>query len=452
MNIALRAVATAATVLAVALTAAPPVTAQETVATSEAQNYVGSWALAMDFNGQNVEMTLDIKDVDGKLAATVTSPRAPAPTEVESITKTDAGLVLKYGVEFGGNAMTLVMTVKEEGGTLTGSLGDENGLFNAQLTGAKGGAAPAAAAAGAGGPRRVEPTNFPTENAMDYIGTWDLKTKIQGNDVTFVLQLEDQAGLVAGLVKTNFSQVPTRIEKIEKTDTGLKFAFEMSFGAQSMTLEINAALNNGVLTGKLGDSSGFFNADFTGTPSQETLVAASPEEQQQARRRGGRRGGGAAAQLTLSGNSIRIAYADLSTNGDDYKKFQQLADGTVFEYVGGRAAKLMSDADLVFGDIVVPCENAAKGYPGVYSVWLKKNGGKWSLVFNEEADIWGTMHNPEADKIEVPVEYSESAEAANSFSIKLEEAAGGGVLTIAWGNHKWTANFKLGQKSIKAST
>ena len=113
-------------------------------------------------------------------------------------------------------------------------------------------------------------------------------------------------------------------------------------------------------------------------------------------------------------------------------------------FVGGRATKLFTDANITLGDTLVKTENVAKDYPGVYSLWLKRVGDGWHLVFNEEPDIWGTQHNPEADVAEIPLTLGTLEVSQDAFLIKLEkEGETSAVLRLAWGTQEWTANLSL---------
>jgi len=64
-------------------------------------------------------------------------------------------------------------------------------------------------------------------------------------------------------------------------------------------------------------------------------------------------------------------------------------------------------------------------------------------VFNEEADIWGTMHNSEADAAEVALVAGKLDEPAETFKVELTKVDGGGELRIMWGDDVWTAAFTV---------
>ncbi len=145
------------------------------------------------------------------------------------------------------------------------------------------------------------------------------------------------------------------------------------------------------------------------------------------------------AEIELAGKQLRISYPDLLTDSDDYRAFESLAAGDVAAWNSGRAVKLLTHVSLSFDGIVVPYGNASPDYPGVYSLWPKRTADGWSLVFNGEADIWGSQRNPAADAVEVPLEHSSADEPAEKLTIEFLEIEPGTVLRIAWGGHQFLA-------------
>ena len=105
-----RAMAVAALVVSPVIAAA-----QSAVATADAAAFVGSWTLSLESPQGAFEQTIDIKDASGKLAATLTSPVAPGPTEITDISKTGNDLVLKFAGDFQGQAFTAAITLTPEG-------------------------------------------------------------------------------------------------------------------------------------------------------------------------------------------------------------------------------------------------------------------------------------------------------------------------------------------------
>ncbi len=147
------------------------------------------------------------------------------------------------------------------------------------------------------------------------------------------------------------------------------------------------------------------------------------------------------AEIELAGKQLRISYPDLLADSDDYRALESLGTGAVSAWNSGRAVKLLTHTSLSFDGIVVPYGNASPDYPGVYSLWPKRTEDGWSLVFNNEADIWGSQRKPAADAVEVPLEHSSADEPAGKLTIEFLEVEPGAVLRIAWGDHQFLAAF-----------
>ena len=419
------------------------------LATSEASEFVGEWTISMEIQGNQSEMSLTFADVGGKLAAKLVSQRRPEPIMISDIAKTDSGLKLVYEVDFGGQTANLTMELSLADGKISGTLGDDGGFFSAELAGV-----PAAAGSSSGGgAASIQASKLDSADFDGFMGSWTLSTTLRDQPVELTLQFIDVGGKLAAMFKAPFSPDPENITNIEDTDAGLKLEYEASFGPQTFTINVIVKLEGGALTGTFGDTSGFIKADFTGARSDVDLVASAPTVDQRERRRSRRRGAGSQARLTLQGSEIKVTYAGLKTDSEDFANLSEVAAGTVFRFVGGRATKLMTESDLVFGDIVIETENAAENYPGVYSLWLKKTDSGWNLLFNEHADIWGTQHEAEADVKEVPLTVGEADSTSEQFKLEVTEEGDGGLLKIVWGETQWTAKFKLGETTIaKAST
>lgn len=174
--------------------------------------------------------------------------------------------------------------------------------------------------------------------------------------------------------------------------------------------------------------------------AQESSDTAQPTAQR--RRRGGDAG---EALLAILGKEIKIAYPKLEAGSGDFAALERLAPGSVHSYDGGRAFKLLTAHDLAFGDRMVKSGNASPDYPGVYSLWLKRaDDGSWSLVFNEQADIWGSQREPNADVLEVRLTHSPAPVESAQVDVALDQAGEtGGILRVTWGPHRWEAPFTV---------
>ena len=94
----LRSSAVLLAIAAIAATAAAqaPATA---LAAGDAQEYLGGWKIAMDFMGQELEMSIEFLDEDGLLVALLRSPQGEQ--RITDIVPGDEGLRLLFESQFG---------------------------------------------------------------------------------------------------------------------------------------------------------------------------------------------------------------------------------------------------------------------------------------------------------------------------------------------------------------
>lgn len=285
------------------------------------------------------------------------------------------------------------------------------------------------------------PTDLSASEISDFIGTWTLSLDFNGNTMKFNLKIVDIDGKAGATFDSERQPEPVTVEEMSLSEDGaLQLTYELQLGEQSIPLLVSAHLTEEGLEGNIDGGNGAFTAPFT-------AVEAIDDVEIREQRRRSRAVAKTSATLRFGQDKVKITFSALKTSSKDYQTFEALIEGSVFEYVGGRAAKMLTDFDLIFGDTTIVQGNAYVTYPGVYSLWLKKNSDGWSLVFNEEADVWGTMFNPETVKYEIPLKESESEEAAEAFKISLENIDdSGGRLTVHWDNKTYSADFTKGGK------
>jgi len=172
---------------------------------------------------------------------------------------------------------------------------------------------------------------------------------------------------------------------------------------------------------------------------QEELAAQEEDAERQREAQQRRRRGPNIAKLSFGERDVIVQYSDWAAEGPDYEQIDGLQTGEILEATLNAALKLKTDTNLKAGntDVVLKTENVAKDYPGVYSMWIRKTEDGWSLIFNEKADVWGTMHDPESDVGEIPLGYNDTEEPNEMMVITLEERDGGAMLRIHWGKHQW---------------
>lgn len=271
--------------------------------------------------------------------------------------------------------------------------------------------------------------------AEAYIGVWVIDLEFRGNPVQLILEVVKMGDKVGATLDSIRQPEPKAIDKMAIEDGTIRMDYKMKFGNRAFPIMIRAKVRDGFLVGTLGDESGIFSQDIKGTKH-----VGDPESLVQ-----GERPAPTATRIKVDGEEIRITFGDVSIDSADYAALDEVKVGEVVRFTEHRATKLFTDHNIKFGDTLIKKENMAKDYPGVYSVWLKKTTDGWNLVFNEEADIWGTRHNPEADVAEITLTSGETGETAETFAVVLEEAENGGRMRMAWGNREWSASFSIVQ-------
>ena len=139
-----------------------------------------------------------------------------------------------------------------------------------------------------------------------------------------------------------------------------------------------------------------------------------------------------------------LVWQEQLVDGDDFAALATLGDGEVVRLTQGAVIRLRNEVPLRFGNTPIPTANLAPDFPGSYGLWLKRAGDGWRLVFNHEADSWGTQHDPAFDAAEIDLEHAESGLATRPLGAALVPVtAHAGRLVIHWGAHEWAADFTI---------
>jgi hypothetical protein len=141
------------------------------------------------------------------------------------------------------------------------------------------------------------------------------------------------------------------------------------------------------------------------------------------------------AELTTAGGAVTVDYGRPALKGRDM--LSKLEDGSFWRMGMNEATVLTSPVDLTFGTTEV-----AKGS---YSLWLKRDGEKFLLVFNSQTGQWGTQHDPARDVHSVAMKSEPLSAPVEMFTIDLKGTSGGGELSLSWGAMKLSSDFTLGQ-------
>jgi hypothetical protein len=142
------------------------------------------------------------------------------------------------------------------------------------------------------------------------------------------------------------------------------------------------------------------------------------------------------SKLMIGGKAVTVEYGRPSLKGRTAEQLlEKVSAGEVWRLGADKSTTFSTEADLAFGDAVIP--------KGEYSLWARKEaGGTWKLVFNKQTGKWGTQHDASQDLAAVELTTAKAGAAAEQVTIGLEQAGAGGVISIAWGDLKLSANFQ----------
>jgi len=140
------------------------------------------------------------------------------------------------------------------------------------------------------------------------------------------------------------------------------------------------------------------------------------------------------AELKAGAGAITIDYGRPSLKGRDM--LAQLQEGSFWRMGMNQATVLTTPVDLVFG--------ATKLAKGSYSLWLKKAGDKFELIFNSQTGQWGTQHDPAKDICSIAMKSEALPSPVETFTIDLKEAPKGGDLGLSWGATRLFVGFAFG--------
>ena len=97
------------------------------------------------------------------------------------------------------------------------------------------------------------------------------------------------------------------------------------------------------------------------------------------------------------------------------------------------ATRLVTDQTLVFGNKELPA--------GSYSVWTIPSEKGWTMMFNSQANVWGTEYNAAFDVLRVPMQSEQIPELVEELTIQVKPARGGGTINVIWEKTKASVSF-----------
>jgi Protein of unknown function (DUF2911) len=102
---------------------------------------------------------------------------------------------------------------------------------------------------------------------------------------------------------------------------------------------------------------------------------------------------------TINNTSLKIVYSRPKVRGRTI--FCAVVPYDCFWRTGANAAtRLVIDRPIFFGDKKLP--------EGAYSIWTIPSQKGWTMMFNSQANVWGTEYNPALDVLRVPMQTATS--------------------------------------------
>jgi hypothetical protein len=78
---------------------------------------------------------------------------------------------------------------------------------------------------------------------------------------------------------------------------------------------------------------------------------------------------------------------------------------------------------------------------GEYSIFTMPSQTGWTMMFNKDANIWGTDYDPTRDVLHVPMKVEQLKEPVELMTIEVVPTAKGGAIHIIWETIKASAHF-----------
>ena len=139
-------------------------------------------------------------------------------------------------------------------------------------------------------------------------------------------------------------------------------------------------------------------------------------------------------QTVIGNSTIKISYTRPSMRG------RVIFGGVVpwnryWRTGANRATKIAVSHPLNFNGKILPA--------GEYSVFTMPSQAGWTIMFNKEANIWGTDYNPAHDVLRVPMQVVLLNEPVELMTIEVVPKGNDGEINVIWEKTKASAKFTI---------
>lgn len=137
-------------------------------------------------------------------------------------------------------------------------------------------------------------------------------------------------------------------------------------------------------------------------------------------------------QATIASMIIKINYNRPSMRSRII--FGEVVPWNRFWRTGANAATRISlNAPVLFNNKELPA--------GEYSIFTMPTQSGWTMMFNKEANIWGTRYNPANDVLKVPMQVEQLKEPVELMTIEIVPVNDGGAINVIWEKTKASVKF-----------
>lgn len=141
-------------------------------------------------------------------------------------------------------------------------------------------------------------------------------------------------------------------------------------------------------------------------------------------------------QTVIGNSAIKINYTRPSMRGRVI--FGEVVPWNRYWRTGAnRATKITINHPLDFNGKMLPA--------GEYSIFTLPSQAGWTMIFNKEANIWGTDYNSAHDVLRVPMQVEQLKEPIELMTIEVAPTAIGGTINVIWEKIKASAHFTTSQ-------
>ncbi|MEP7318568.1 MAG: DUF2911 domain-containing protein [Panacibacter sp.] len=141
-------------------------------------------------------------------------------------------------------------------------------------------------------------------------------------------------------------------------------------------------------------------------------------------------------QTDIGNTNIKINYSRPSMRGRVI--FGEVVPWNRYWRTGAnQATKITINHPLNFNGKILPA--------GEYSVFTMPSQVGWTIMFNKEANIWGTNYNPAYDILRVPMQAELLREPVELMTIEVVPTAMGGTINVIWERIEASAHFTTSQ-------